>query len=83
MTDSKFKKNDAVYFEGKKYSVVKITENGVKILDEDGEVQLVQEDQLSLDPPATKAGKSGKPATKEKVAATESADDAWDANWDV
>ncbi len=82
VTDSKFKKNDAVYFEGKKYSVVKITENGVKILDEDGEVQLVQEDQLSLDPPATKAGKSGKPAAKEKVAATESADDAWDSSWE-
>ncbi len=82
VTDSKFKKNDAVYFEGKKYSVVKITENGVKILDEDGEVQLVQEDQLSLDPQATKAVKSGKPAVKEKVAATESADDAWDSNWE-
>lgn len=83
--EPKFKKGDVVYFEDKKFSVVKTSSNGVKILDDEGDVQLVQEDQLSLDPPVTKAesksGKAGAAKPKETAAAPAAqASEEWD-NW--
>lgn len=81
--ESKFKKGDTVYYDGGKYSVVKTTPNGIKILDDEGEVKLVQEEDLSLDPPAPKAkDKAVKTESpKAKASATVSQDDGdWD-NW--
>jgi hypothetical protein len=92
VVEPKFKKNDTVYFEGKKYTVVKVSDTGIKVMDEDADVTVVQEDDLTFDVPVMKTAekeavkKTENPAKKEAktasaVAGTDS-QEKWDANWD-
>lgn len=90
VAESKFAKGDTVYFDGKKYTVVKVSDTGIKVMDEDADVTVVQEDDLTFDVPVKKTAekeavkKTEKPAKKEATVASAAAgkDEKWDANWD-
>jgi hypothetical protein len=91
VVEPKFKKNDTVYFEGKKYTVVKVSDTGIKVMDDEGDVTSCQEADLSFDVPAPPAKKkeevkkTEKPAKEAKTvsaAAGKDSQEQWDANWD-